>query len=175
MFVEAISWLNCDDRGHTTRFELPRMLRLDPSLPELEVDENPAVLFAFAGMYNLFRHFGLAMDEVEQGRSQEFYVAMHKRLQETREFPQHSSDLQRADLLITQQWMRIVLWKVSMFHIELMASPADESLSLSLPDQIGKTVAQYLNAFPMHIVEAHGLGMVGSVSIPGVMQFGVSD
>lgn len=147
-------------RGHTTRFDLPRTLRLESSIPELEVEEKPAVLFAFVSMCKLFQNFGLAMDEGAQDGNQEFYVAMHKRLRETQGDARFSSKLQRADFLITQQWMRVVLWKMSLFHIELSASPADESLSLRLPDQIARNVMGLLNTFPTHIVEAHGLGMV---------------
>lgn len=152
--------LTSHNRGHTTRFDLPRTLQLESSIPELEVDEKPAVLFAFVSMCKLFQNFGLAMDERAQDGDQGFYVAMHKRLRETQENAQFSSNLQRADFLITQQWMRVVLWKMSLFHIELSASPAEESLSLRLPDQIARNVMGHLNTFPTHIVEAHGLGMV---------------
>jgi hypothetical protein len=138
-------------------------LRLDPSLPDLEVDEKPSVLFAFISMCKLFQNFGLVMDSIGSGQTQDSYVAMHTRLRETGEFPRSSSDLQRADFLITQQWMRIVLWKMSMFHIKLMADPADESLSLCLPDHIARNIVSCLNTFPPHVVEAHGLGMVRAI------------
>ena len=158
-----LSLLKYYDRGHTTRFELPRILQLDSALPELEIDENPAILSAFVGMCNLFRDFGVAMDSVRLGQTEEFYVAMHMRLRETLELPQHCSNLQRADFFITQQWMRVVLWKKSLFYVELKINPADEGLSLSLPDSIARRVVSCLNTFPMPIIEAHGLGMVCSI------------
>lgn len=130
------------------------------------MDEKPTVLFAFISMCKLFQNFGLAMDGIGPGQTQEFYLAMHKSLRETREFSQCSSDLQRADFLITQQWMRIVLWKMSMFHINLVANPAGEGLSLCLPDLIARNILSCLNTFPTHIVEAHGLGMVFLMSYP---------
>ena len=136
---------------------------LDSSLPDLEVEEEPPTLFAFISMCKLFQNFGLAMDGVSRIKRKNSTSAMHTRLRETREFSQYSSDLQRADFLITQQWMRIVLWKTSMFHIKLTANPADEGLSLCLPDQIARNIVSCLNTFPPHVVEAHGLGMVRAI------------
>lgn len=151
-------------RGHTTRFELPRTLRLSSNIPKLEASEKSAILCAFLSMCTLFQKFGFAMDEGSQYRNQQFYVAMHGHLRETEEHSQLKSDLQRADFLITQQWMRVVLWKASLFHVELSTSPTDEGLSLCLPDHIARNVVLHLNTFPTHIVEAHGLGMVCSIS-----------
>lgn len=91
------------------------------------------------------------MDSVRLGQTEEFYVAMHMRLQETLELPQHCSNLQKADFFITQQWMRVILWKKSLFYVELMINPADEGLSLSLPDSIARRVVSCLNTFPMPI------------------------
>lgn len=158
----SFSLLICHHRGHTTRFEFQRILRLDPSLPDLEVGEEPPTLFAFISMCKLFQNFGLAMDGIRPGKTQEFYAAMHTRLRENQEFSQYSSDLQSVDFFITQQWMRIVLWKTSMFHIKLTANPEDEGLGLCLPDQAARSIVLCLNTFPTHIVEAHGLGMVYS-------------
>lgn len=115
-------------------------------------------------MCKLFQNFGLAMDRGTRYRSQEFYTSMHRRLLETQEYSQSNSDIQRADFLVTQQWMRIVLWKSSLFDIKLSASPTDEGLSLCLPDEIARNVVLHLNTFPTRIIEAHGLGMVCSIS-----------
>jgi hypothetical protein len=146
-------------RGHTTRFDLPRILRLDPNLPPLETEEVPSGLAAFTDLCQLFRTFGLAMDSGSPDRTSDFFSKMDLRLRELRQL-QSKRDLQQADFLITQQWMRMVLWKMSMFHIKLTANANDESLSISFPERVARNVIVYLNRFPRNIVEAHGLGMV---------------
>ncbi|UKZ78156.1 hypothetical protein TrVFT333_005890 [Trichoderma virens FT-333] len=115
--LRTIWLLFVTERGHTTRFDFPRILQLDPDLPELEVDENPQ----FSS--------------------------------------RNSTDLQKADFLMTQQWMRIVLWKTSMYYINLLPNASDEGLSLSFPNRIARNVVQNIDTFPRSVIEAHGLGM----------------
>ena len=152
------------NRGHTTRFDFPRILQLDRNLPQLEVEENPSVLFGFISLCRLFQNFGQAMDGDVQQRTHDYFVAMHSRLQEIKGISGNAADLQKADFILTQQWMRIVLWKMSMYHIRLPADSADEGLSLSFPNQVARNIVQNLSILPTHIVEAHGLGMVSTQS-----------
>ncbi|KAJ5625272.1 C6 transcription factor [Penicillium lagena] len=148
------------ERGHTTRFDLPRTLRLDPDLPALEEDENPSGLLPFIGMCQLFQTFGSAMDrDPGPDLMSDFFVGMDTRLRDTRGLLFSSPDSQRADFLITQQWMRIILWKLAMFHVELSVDPTVENLSISFPENVARNVMGYLDMFPRGIVEGHGLGM----------------
>jgi hypothetical protein len=136
-------------------------LRLDPDLPALEEDENPSGLLPFIGMCQLFQTFGSAMDR-DPGLDlvSDFFVGVDTRLRDIRGLLSSSPDSQRADFLITQQWMRIILWKLAMFHVELSADPTVENLSISFPENVARNVMAYLDMFPRGIVEGHGLGMV---------------
>jgi hypothetical protein len=152
-------------RGHTTRFDLPRILRLDPKLPRLETAEVPSGLAAFTDLCQLFRTFGQAMDSDTSVRTTDFFSNMDLRLRKLRQL-QSKGHLQQADFLITQQWMRMVLWKMSMFHIKLTADDNDKNLSISFPEHVARNVIGYLNLFPRNMVEAHGLGMVRDHLVP---------
>lgn len=154
LLIDSIS------RGHTTRFDFPRILQLDPELPELEVDENPPILFAFISLSKLFQSFARAMDGDGTSQTQEYFAFMHDRLREVSQGPHSSTDLQKADFLLTQQWMRVVLWKTSMYYINLSSDSTDEGLSICFPDRIARNVARNIELFPRSVIEAHGLGMV---------------
>ncbi|OIW33050.1 hypothetical protein CONLIGDRAFT_570066 [Coniochaeta ligniaria NRRL 30616] len=148
------------ERGHSTRFDFPRILQLDPNLPALEADENTAILSPFINLCRLFRNFSHAVDGDGSPRTHETFAEMHARLRAAPESPHYSSDLQLADFKLTQQWMRVVLWKTSMYHVSLTAdAEGDDSLSLGFPNQVARRVVQDLDTFPVHIVEFHGLGM----------------
>ncbi|UKZ52338.1 hypothetical protein TrVGV298_006113 [Trichoderma virens] len=147
------------ERGHTTRFDFPRILQLDPDLPELEVDENPPILFAFISLSKLFQSFANAMDGDGSLQTHEYFASMHARLRGIQQASRNSTDLQKADFLMTQQWMRIVLWKTSMYYINLLPNASDEGLSLSFPNRIARNVVQNIDTFPRSVIEAHGLGM----------------
>ncbi|KAF3074433.1 putative sucrose utilization protein SUC1 [Trichoderma lentiforme] len=157
--LRTIWLLFVTERGHTTRFDFPRILQLDPDLPELEVDENPPILFAFISLSKLFQSFANAMDGDGSSQTHEYFASMHARLRGVQQASWNSTDLQRADFLLTQQWMRVVLWKTSMYYINLLPNAADEGLSLSFPDQIARNVVQNIDRFPRSVIEAHGLGM----------------
>lgn len=156
----GIHLVNIYPRGHTTRFELSRLLTLSSDLPPLEAAENPSSLLPFVSMCQLFQIFGNAMDSSQPDRTIHFFASMDANLREMCQTLSSNRDLQRADFLITQQWMRMVLWKMAMFHIELSADAADESLSVFFPEMIARNVMVYLSEFPQRIIEAHGLGMV---------------
>jgi hypothetical protein len=110
-------------------------------------------------MCQLFRTFGLAMDSEWSDRTSDFFSNVDRQLREMRQI-QSKREFQQADFLITQQWMRMVLWKTSMFHIKLSADAKDENLSILFPEQVAQSMFVYLNRFSPNIVEAHGIGMV---------------
>ncbi|OKL63842.1 hypothetical protein UA08_00439 [Talaromyces atroroseus] len=154
-----IIWiLSITERGHTTRFDLPRILKLDPNLPPLETKEVPPGLVAFTDLCQLFRTFGQAMDSETSNRTSGFFSSTDFKLRELRQM-QSKREFQQADFLITQQWMRIMLWKMSIFHIKLSANSEDENLSICFPERVAGNVFVYLNKIPRNIIEAHGIGM----------------
>lgn len=100
------------------------------------------------------------MDGDGTSQTQEYFAFMHDRLREVSQGPHSSTDLQKADFLLTQQWMRVVLWKTSMYYINLSSDATDEGLSICFPDRIARNVARNIELFPRSVIEAHGLGMV---------------
>jgi hypothetical protein len=124
------------------------------------VDENPPILFAFISLSKLFQSFARAMDGDGSSQTYEYFASMHERLRGINQASRNSTDLQRADFLMTQQWMRVVLWKTSMYYIKLSPNAMDESLSLCFPNRIARNVVKNIDVFPRSVIEAHGLGMV---------------
>lgn len=96
-------------------------------------------------------------------RTSDFFISTDQKLQEKRQL-QSKTQVQQADFLITQQWMRIMVWKMSIFHIKLSMNADDENLSICFPERIAQIVLVYLNNLSRNIIEAHGIGMVSSSS-----------
>ena len=118
------------------------------------------MLAGFINLCGLFRNFNHALDGDGTLRTRDSFSELHEHLRVLPKPAGCSSDLQQADFILTQQWMRIVLWKTSMHHVRLTGDREDDSLSLIFPDQVARTVVNNLNVFPIRVVEAHGLGMV---------------
>ncbi|KAL4868252.1 hypothetical protein BDV12DRAFT_197474 [Aspergillus spectabilis] len=158
LHLRTVWLLHITERGHTTRFDFPRILHLDPTLPALQPTDNPSALLPFISMCRLFQTFGHAMDGILPGDIHDFFQNMDICLQNTQEPLPSSPDLQRVDFLVTKQWMRMILWKRAIFHVEL-SDKAGGSLSISFPEQVARMATAYISEFPREIVESHGLGM----------------
>ncbi|KAH7021315.1 uncharacterized protein B0I36DRAFT_435164 [Microdochium trichocladiopsis] len=73
------------------------------------------------------------------------------------------TDIQKADLLMTQQWLRLIVWQSSFRQGLLSTAPADESMTFSYPLSIAKDTAAILQSLPSHAVEVHGMGIMEKI------------
>ncbi|KAI1861816.1 hypothetical protein JX265_009319 [Neoarthrinium moseri] len=67
--------------------------------------------------------------------------------------------IQKADLLITQQWLRLIVWQSSFRQGLLSTASSDESFSFSFPLSIARDTAAILQSIPSRAVEVHGMGI----------------
>lgn len=86
-------------RGHTTRFDLARLLKLDPELPSLETEESASPIEPFVQMYRPFTTFGSAMDSSEQTCTCEFFSDVDTRLLKLQKLSGTSAKIARGRLL----------------------------------------------------------------------------
>lgn len=70
-------------------------------------------------------------------------------------------EIQQVDILITQQWLQAMMWKLSMSHATQGGSRDDAVLPFHLPVVVGKSVMSVIGAASQGAVDAHGIGMVG--------------
>ncbi|KZF23903.1 hypothetical protein L228DRAFT_126548 [Xylona heveae TC161] len=147
------------ERGHTTRFGLSRLLQKSPPPPQLGPGPKAARLVSFVSLCRLFHTFGHAMDTLPYTKTSDFFVQYDTALQAIPQI-QSADGIVKADFLVTQQWMRIVLWKSVMFNFPLnSALKSNDAMHLAFPECVARNVVSYLNNFPREILEAHGLGM----------------
>ncbi|KAK7747665.1 hypothetical protein SLS62_008991 [Diatrype stigma] len=67
--------------------------------------------------------------------------------------------IQKADLLVTQQWLRLVVWQSSLQHELLSMVAPNESMAFSFPLAIARDTVTALQALPSHAIEVHGMGI----------------
>lgn len=67
--------------------------------------------------------------------------------------------IQKADLLVTQQWLRLVVWQSSLQHELLSMVAPNESMAFSFPLAIAHDTVAALQALPSHAIEVHGMGI----------------
>jgi hypothetical protein len=76
------------------------------------------------------------------------------------------TDIQKADILITQQWLRLVFWQLSMRQGLLSSASEDATLSYQFPCVVAKSLCIALGEISMAAVFIHGMAIVSSNSEP---------
>lgn len=67
--------------------------------------------------------------------------------------------IQKADLLITQQWLRLIVWQSSFRQSLLSWTAPHESMHFAFPLAIARSTANVLQGLPSTAVEVHGMGI----------------
>ncbi|KAI2787722.1 hypothetical protein POX_f08097 [Penicillium oxalicum] len=68
-------------------------------------------------------------------------------------------EIQQVDILITQQWLQAMMWKLSMSHATQPGNHDDRVLPFHLPVMVGKAVMGVIGSASQGAVDAHGIGM----------------
>ncbi|KAB5585123.1 fungal-specific transcription factor domain-containing protein [Coniochaeta sp. 2T2.1] len=67
--------------------------------------------------------------------------------------------IQKADLLITQQWLRLIVWRSSEQRQLLSWTSPHESMDHAFPLEIARSTVSILESLPSTAVEVHGMGI----------------
>jgi hypothetical protein len=150
---------------------LPVVLKCSTHFPSEECDDGNHILPAFQKLISLFWIFDQsgAFDILQNTDVAGFDIdgtssphrnsleALQRRLQDVPIDWESSNDVQRADICVTRQWMRAILWRISF----LRNSNSDQVTSLSHPIQIAKEFLAVIRKLPTTAIESHGPSIVG--------------
>ena len=76
------------------------------------------------------------------------------------------SDIQRADVLITQQWLRLVFWQAALRLGLISSSAADSAFTYHYPVEIASSLCEIVKSLPPVAIQVHGLGIVSIHTTP---------
>jgi hypothetical protein len=163
-----IFWLlYVTERGHAMQHDTSISLSNSIELPTVEEDNEPLLFGAFLSLVRLFVSVDGILTNLKDrhGRrrsnfNKEILSQLQKKLRQSPQFPPQSSELQKADICVTQQWMRMLIWQLSMKNIYLSTNSGDESMSLTYPAYVAKDSLAFLSKVSLDSLVAHGPGMV---------------
>lgn len=69
------------------------------------------------------------------------------------------TDIQKADILVTQQWLRLVVWQSSMRQGLLSSTSTDPSMNFRYPLDIASSLLNIISSLPTTSIEVHGMGI----------------
>lgn len=157
------------ERGAAVVDSLPVTILSPPYLSaDSFLDEDPTVSRGLISLHNLFSllDFGFVQfwnDLASLSSGAERGFPELSRLQShLRQDPgvQGLSDIQRADVLITQQWLRLVFWQAALRLGLISSSNADPAFTYAYPLDIASSLCEIVKSLPPVAIQVHGLGIV---------------
>ena len=146
------------ERGVAMLHKLPVMLKTNVAFPLPGPYDRCNVLPAFLKLINLFWVFDQSgIFEILQNSDSDLsdmnatargcLDLLQTRLQDNAADYELSNDVQKADIFVTRQWMRAVLWRAAMrFGATLAVDPV----------RIGEEFLAFVTQLPQTAIEAHG-------------------
>ena len=67
-----------------------------------------------------------------------------------------------VDLRISQQWLRTMVWQLSMSYGFLSSTAAENALTFTYPIEVSREVIATSKQFSQQAMEVHGIGFVSS-------------
>ncbi|EUC32276.1 hypothetical protein COCCADRAFT_37731 [Bipolaris zeicola 26-R-13] len=147
------------ERAHSLQHDVPTTLKRSPDLPSLQDLRDGSVTPAFVQLCRLFNILDVTITADPASARRALAVAQHQ-LSSDEDPRSLENELQRADITMTQQWMRIFLWQHALNVTNLSSQPSqDEEFSFRFPARVAQNVLSNLSSLSRESVEAHGPGM----------------
>jgi len=148
------------------------MTRL-PSIPKDYFDEHDEVVLAgFTSLCNLFSildekfvHLWYANDPEEQLETSIFenVAAIQHQLNNLSFHHTKMTDVQKVDVLITHQWLRLIFWQASMRQGLISSTSTDHVFFYNYPILIARDLCQVMRGMNYDAILVHGLGIFEKV------------
>jgi hypothetical protein len=160
-YALRIYWLLfITERAHSLQHDVPTTLKRSPDLPKLEDLHDGSVTPAFIQLCRLFSILDSTITAYP-ATARHALASAQQQLSSDEDPRSLENELQRADITMTQQWMRIFLWQHAL-NVTNLSSRAnqDEEFSFHFPAKVAQNVLSNLSSLSRQSVEAHGPGMV---------------
>jgi hypothetical protein len=155
------------ERAYALQRHRPLSLQATISLPTQNDDPSDAQahhLTGFLHLVNLFRPFDEGFvalwNKTRTDCSPQYLAALQKQLSDALPTYLNSTENQTADLRTSQQWLRTMVWQLSMQNGYLSSNCDDPSMNFQYPVDISRDLVSMTSQFPQQSMEVHGIGLV---------------
>ncbi|KAJ5359142.1 uncharacterized protein N7496_011555 [Penicillium cataractarum] len=154
------------ERGHAMQHGTPVCLTNSIDVASSDSQNNPEVLQAFHSLAHLFSSVDgvlVGSEASNNGRGQQYskevLVQIQHALCRYDQWPMEWNEVQRSDLAITQQWLRMLVWQLSLSNVTLSSEPGDDSMSFTYPAHVSRDALRSISTVSFDALVAHGPGM----------------
>ena len=130
-------------------------------------DEDPANTVAIQGFIHLVKLYhpfddtfvGL-WNRTRSGCSTAWLAMLQQQLVDALPTYLNCTENQAADLKTSQQWLRTMVWQLSIANGNLSSASADMSMTFQYPIEISRDLLAATGNLSIHSMEVHGIGLV---------------
>ncbi|PGH03121.1 hypothetical protein AJ79_07448 [Helicocarpus griseus UAMH5409] len=156
------------ERAHAIRRRRPITLQITPESPAADGQANEGLAVSgFGYLANLFRPFDETFlslwNRTHSVCSAGSLVNLEAHIQEAVPPSLDIYDDQLANLRITQQWLRTIIWQLSTTLGFLSSNSVHECMTFRYPLQIARDLAFATWKLPQQSMEVHGIGLVEKI------------
>jgi hypothetical protein len=131
-------------------------------------NEEPSILAGFQYLCQLFslldekfiEYWNAPQESGLQPRASVDIAAVQNQLNGLELEIEGLDDVQKADVLITHQWLRLVFWQAAMRQGLLSSNADDAAFTYRFPIDIARSLCSVLSRVPIEAVLVHGIGIV---------------
>lgn len=140
------------------------MLRNSINKPKVLYSDDPTLDYGFLNLINIFEKLTPDLyDWVAIGGDEAFTAgSVANNIQQNLAKPvpiEGMMQIQQVDILVTQQWLQAMMWKLSMSNSP-HPTDTDTLLPFHLPVLVGKALMDVVGSVSQSAIDAHGIGMV---------------
>lgn len=163
------------EKGCAMMRDFPTSLQPGLPLPEPTDEPNANLVIAFVSLVTLFAAvydaFGGSGGPLLSGKQEPvgstkqynstFFAELQDRIGQQPKLGPLTHETQRADILLTQQWLQVLVWRFSVSYIDMSSKGGGEgALSFTFPAKVARRTLECLRQLPFEAIMAHGRGMV---------------
>ena len=158
-------------RAYALQRHRPLSLQATISLPTEHDDPSDTQshhLHGFIHLVSLFRpfdeHFVALWNKTRTDCSPTYLAALQKQLTDALPTYLNSTENQAADLRTSQQWLRTMVWQLSIQNGCLSSGHDDTSMTFQYPVEIARDLVAMTSQFSQQSMEVHGIGLVCTIT-----------
>jgi hypothetical protein len=153
------------ERAYSIERHRPLTLHATIELPTLDEEpEQSSTISGFLHMINLFRalddNFVGLWNKSRSDCSTAWLANLQQQLSDALPPNLNSTESQAADIRISQQWLRTMVWQLSITNGYLSSTSPDSSMTFKYPIEIARDLARDISILSLQSMEVHGIGLV---------------
>ena len=157
------------ERAYALQRHRPLTLQKTIDLPTVSPGPEATILSGFLDLVSLFQNFDDTflslwnLSSSNSNTSPHSLVILQDILQGALPDVSNRTEIQQADLLVSRQWLKTMVWQLCVSKGLLSSSATNESMSFQYPVTIARDVVLVSRLLPPKAFEANGIGILEKV------------